>query len=102
MARQEIGGLRFEWDEAKNRLNQAKHGVGFRDAATAFLDPNALISPDYRSEGEPRFVLVGISNALLLFFVAYTERERDGKETIRIISARKGDKDDWRRYIAAR
>ena len=33
----------FEWDEAKNRINREKHGLGF-DAAFAFDWENALIA----------------------------------------------------------
>jgi uncharacterized DUF497 family protein len=36
----------FEWNEAKNRLNQAKHGVSFEQARHAFADPNRLIFAD--------------------------------------------------------
>ncbi len=32
----------FEWDPAKDRSNQAKHGVGFRQATPAFRDPLAV------------------------------------------------------------
>ena len=30
---------RFEWDDAKNRANQVKHGVSFEEAAQVFRDP---------------------------------------------------------------
>jgi uncharacterized protein len=36
----------FEWDEAKNRLNQDKHGVSFEQARRAFTDPNRQIFAD--------------------------------------------------------
>jgi uncharacterized DUF497 family protein len=32
---------RFEWDEAKDVENQAKHGASFAMAQKAFLDPSA-------------------------------------------------------------
>ena len=34
--------LRFEWDEAKNRANQRKHGLSFERARQAFDDPFLL------------------------------------------------------------
>lgn len=37
--------LRFDWDEAKNRQNRHKHGVGFETAALVFDDPYALTRP---------------------------------------------------------
>ena len=36
----------FVWDPAKAALNKSKHGVGFEEAATVFLDPLLLIIPD--------------------------------------------------------
>jgi uncharacterized DUF497 family protein len=33
--------VEFEWDPEKDRLNQEKHGVSFREASTAFSDPLA-------------------------------------------------------------
>jgi uncharacterized DUF497 family protein len=36
----------FEWDPAKDRINQAKHGVGFELAQHAFLDPWRVIAED--------------------------------------------------------
>jgi uncharacterized DUF497 family protein len=32
----------FTWDRAKNLENIEKHGISFRNAASAFFDPNAL------------------------------------------------------------
>ena len=34
--------LRFEWDEAKNRESQRKHGVSFEEARTVFYDEEAI------------------------------------------------------------
>jgi uncharacterized DUF497 family protein len=36
----------FEWDTAKDRLNRAKHGIGFELAQHAFLDPLRVIAED--------------------------------------------------------
>ena len=36
----------FEWDEAKDRENTAKHGVSFEIAQRAFLDPCRVIVED--------------------------------------------------------
>lgn len=38
--------LGFEWDEAKNTLNQRKHGVSFYEAQYAFLDARRVIAED--------------------------------------------------------
>jgi uncharacterized DUF497 family protein len=36
----------FEWDEAKSRRNEEKHGVGFEIAQLAFLDELRVIAVD--------------------------------------------------------
>jgi uncharacterized DUF497 family protein len=33
----------FEWDEEKDKENQAKHGISFLTAQQAFLDPLRVI-----------------------------------------------------------
>ena len=53
--------LRFEWDIRKASSNEAKHGVTFSEAATAFGDPLSITIPDpEHSFGEARFILMGL------------------------------------------
>ncbi len=91
--------IRFQWDDAKNKANQRKHGVSFEEAETVFLDENALFmsDPDH-SEAEDRFVLLGLSGALRVLIVCHCYRESD--EVIRIISARKVDRDERKDYLS--
>jgi uncharacterized DUF497 family protein len=50
----------FEWDEAKDRANRAKHGVGFEDAQRAFFDPCRVIAEDLsHSSREQRYFCFG-------------------------------------------
>ncbi|WP_322518055.1 BrnT family toxin [Rhodopseudomonas palustris] len=50
----------FEWDDAKNRLNQTKHGIGFELAQRAFLDPLRVIAEDLdHSRDERRYFCFG-------------------------------------------
>ncbi len=50
----------FEWDEAKDRANRIKHGVGFDLAQRAFLDASRVIAEDLdHSQDEPRFFCFG-------------------------------------------
>jgi uncharacterized DUF497 family protein len=50
----------FEWDDAKDRLNQAKHGVSFASAQEAFFDEHRVIAEDLEHSGaEPRFFCFG-------------------------------------------
>ena len=92
-----MSGLRFEWDEAKDRENIKKHGVSFEEAQTAFFDENALrfFDPDH-SEDEDRFIMLGMSLKLRVLVVCHCFRR--GDTVIRIISARKADKDESKQY----
>jgi uncharacterized DUF497 family protein len=52
--------VRFEWDEAKDSENQAKHNVPFALAQHAFLDPKRVIVEDVsHSTKEDRFYCIG-------------------------------------------
>jgi uncharacterized DUF497 family protein len=87
--------LTLEWDPDKAKANLAKHGVGFLEAATVLGDPLSLTIPDpSHSEGEQRFVSVGMSDRARLLVVAHTERG----ERIRIISARRATRREQRAY----
>lgn len=86
--------MRFEWDEEKNRLNIRDHKIGFADVPPLFRGP-VLIELDDRFEyGEDRWVAIGLLRNIVIV-VVYTERRRD---TIRIISARKANRYERRRY----
>lgn len=92
-----MSGIQFKWDEKKNRKNKREHGVSFEEAQTVFLDENAIrfFDPDH-SEDEDRFIMLGISFKLRVLVVCHCYREND--EVIRLISARKADKDEIRDY----
>ena len=47
-----MGKARFEWDEEKDKENQAKHNVSFSLAQRAFLDPNRVIVEDINHSRE--------------------------------------------------
>ena len=87
--------MEFEWDAAKAAANAKKHGVGFPEATTIFGDPLEHTIPDSdHSEGEARFLSLGLSVAGRLLVVAYTER--GGK--IRIVHAREATPRERRLY----
>jgi uncharacterized DUF497 family protein len=80
--------IRFEWDERKNRGNRIKHGVWFEEAQSAFRDPYARLFHDpEHSEGEDRFILIGVSSTARPLVIVHCYKEFDS--VIRIISARK-------------
>jgi uncharacterized DUF497 family protein len=67
----------FEWDEAKARSNERKHGIEC---------------------GELRWQTLGLVGGVALLLVAHTVRSGPGEETIRIISARKATRKERQRY----
>lgn len=86
--------MKFEWDEAKNRVNIRKHGFDFADAWEAFASP-MLSTPDFREDyGEDRWTGIGILKGRVIV-LAFTERDPD---TIRIISMRKAKKHERAKY----
>ena len=75
----------FTWDPNKAESNQAKHGVSFDEALSAFSDPLARIFPDeYHSRNEEREILVGHAMGGQLLVVSFVERIG----MVRLISAR--------------
>ena len=87
--------LVFRWDQAKARLNNAKHGVSFEEASSAFGDPLSITVTDVEhSESEKRCILVGETLAHRLVVVSHTERGSG----IRIISARLATRRERRAY----
>lgn len=98
--------IRFEWDEAKNRSNQRKHGISFEDASHVFFDPFHVVVDDRVLDGEQRWQAVGTvkrgAGTLMLLIVAHTVRDEskteESVEIIRIISARKAMPEERRIY----
>ena len=84
----------FEWDEAKNESNIAYHGIDFADVEVIFEYLMLTRLDDRFDYGEERWVSVGMLGPSYAV-VVWTERDED---TIRIISARRANKDERRRY----
>jgi uncharacterized DUF497 family protein len=78
--------VRFEWDDAKDLLNQEKHGLSFAEARSLFeAEADSLeIFDSEHSDIEDCFIAIGpIERGLVV--IVYTEPDED---TIRIIGAR--------------
>jgi uncharacterized protein len=88
----------FEWDEAKARSNQRKHGVSFEDAMLVFADPFALVEQDRSADGELRWQTLGLIGGIVLLLVAHTVHSTAEDEIIRIISARRATGKERQRY----
>lgn len=87
--------LRFEWDPQKEVRNLQKHGVSFLEASTVYGDALAATIPDPgHSEGELRFITMGMSSQNRLLLVSHA----DAGDRVRIISARAATAREKRRY----
>ena len=75
-----------------------KHGVSFQTAARVFTDPHALVELDRIENGEERWQTIGVVEGVLMLMVAHIVREQDDIEIIRIISARRANRRERRRY----
>ena len=109
-----LGGMMFEYNEEKNRINIQKHGISFRSAARVFFDYDRIeLYDEENSQDEDRYDTIGDTSAGTqangstiignveptgdqvndILFVVYTERtmmEKNGHitEVTRLISAR--------------
>ena len=90
---------RIVWDENKNADNKRKHGIGFETARFAFADPERLWRldrSDGNTSGETRWQSLGMAEGVV--FVVYTEREAEGVNETRLITARLANKTERRSY----
>ncbi|MCU5773806.1 BrnT family toxin [Erwiniaceae bacterium BAC15a-03b] len=90
--------MEFEWDSVKAEINHLKHGLRFEEAVFVFDDPFHLSIQDRIEHGEYRWQTIGMVQGLMLMVVAHTTRFEDGTEIIRIISARRADRKERKRY----
>lgn len=96
-----MSALRFEWDSVKAALNLRKRGVSFDEARTVFEDDEALFmtDPDHSAE-EDRWILLGMSRSARVLVVVHCERAAG--TVMRLISARKADREERDLYAARR
>jgi uncharacterized DUF497 family protein len=80
--------MEIEFDPDKAAANLRKHRVSFAHAEQVLRDPVAVTIEDPDSEGELRFVTLGMDALGRTLVVVHTPRE----ELTRIISARKASK----------
>ena len=89
--------ISFVWDGTKSESDLKKHKISFKEAQTVFSDPNArmIFDPEHSGD-EDRFILLGISSGLRVLVVCHCYTEDD--MVIRIISARKANKNEQKQY----
>ena len=85
--------MKFEWDELKNKTNIKKHGIDFRDAQDIFHSIRLSFEDKRKEYREKRFITIGLIGKSVCV-VVYTIRNG----SIRLISARKANERERRRY----
>ena len=85
----------FPWDEKKRKLNLAKHGIDFQDAAAICEGPLVTVEDTREDYGEPRYVALGLLEGIVVS-MAYAERN----DKVRIISNRKALKHEARFFFS--
>jgi uncharacterized DUF497 family protein len=91
--------LRWEWNNAKSKTNELKHGLDFETAQLVFDDPLAISRLDLYPD-EERWQTIGAIEQLIVI-VVHTPSiyDLDSDEEIgRIISARKATRHERRTY----
>ena len=86
--------MKVVWDPRKARANLLKHRVRFSDAEGALFDPMALTREDESTEGERRFVSIGLDHLARLVVVVFSSRGG----SVRPISARRATGKERQHY----
>jgi len=82
------------FDPSKDAVNRKKHGISLTEGDGVLNDPLALTIEDASSQGEQRFISVGMNMFGQLRVVVYALRGDDA----RIISVRKAESKEIRAY----
>ena len=90
--------MKYEWDERKNEINIAQHGIDFADAHRIFLMP-VLVALDDRFEcGEDRWAGLGLLDGRIVK-VIYTEPEEGTRRIISVRKALQHERKQFERFL---
>ena len=86
--------MKFEWDKNKRLINLQRHGIDFADVPQVFDNERRTIIDDRFDYDEVRFFTLGLLNGRIIA-VSHTETD----DAVRIISARKADRNEQTKYF---
>ena len=92
-----LSNLIFDWDPLKDQLNLKDHKISFETARLVFDDQSQFTKFDRVKDGEDRWHTIGFVGQVPII-VVHTYRMVNGKEVIRIISARRADNHEKHLY----
>lgn len=86
----------------KTVLIEKKHGLSFSNVISVFMDPNIITIYDEEHSGfeEDRWISIGRTEKGIVCLVSHTYRSNNGIHAVRIISARKADRDEEKQYYS--
>lgn len=101
MALRQSEGFWFSWDDEKSEKNLRKRDFDFGAAADAFFDEFALCNPNMDWQGEERSEIIGKIPTIGIIVVVYAiwELEGSNEQIYRIISARRANQAESRKYF---
>jgi uncharacterized DUF497 family protein len=85
--------MKFEWDPAKNRTNQTKHGISFEKASQIWQGNYITVDGVAHAKNEERSASLGLINGRVCVAI-WTRRN----ENVRIISVRRARKYEEQLY----
>lgn len=86
--------MRFEWDEAKRRINLTRHGIDFVDVIPVFAGLTADVVDERYDYGERRLFTLALLNGEVIA-IGYTQK----RDVIRLITARRASKNEEIKYF---
>jgi uncharacterized protein len=86
--------MAISFDPTRDAANRKKHGVSLADGDGVLNDPLELTIEDSSSQGEQRFISIGMNVLGELRVVVYALRDDDA----RVISVRKAEPKEVRAY----
>ena len=86
--------MKFYWDENKNQANFEKHGIYFQETIEVFKNNYFTWIDDRIDYGEVREITIGELKKNIIIILVHTNR----LDIVRIISARKANKRERRKY----
>jgi uncharacterized DUF497 family protein len=86
--------IKFEWDKNKALSNIKKHSVSFEEASSLFFSDQIRVFADegHTDPSDERLIAIGYSKKERILIVVHCYRDND--DIIRIISARKANKQE--------
>jgi uncharacterized DUF497 family protein len=86
--------MRYEWDEAKPRINLTRHGIDFLHVAQVFDGLTLDLNDNRYDYGETRLFTLGLLNGEVVA-ISYTQRD----DLIRLITARRASRNEEITYF---